>query len=88
MHIRHFCGYTAHVPLLYMQFIYTRNILLERGKIRRGVSFDDADDDDDDDDKDDGGESVWLFKHFHHKFAREGTPVSLAPSTLSPLSLS
>lgn len=36
MHIRHFCGYTAHVPprLLCMQFIYTRNILLERGKIR------------------------------------------------------
>jgi len=39
----------------------------------------DSDDDDDDDgNKDDDERSVWLFKHFHHKFAREGTLVSLA----------
>lgn len=39
---------------------------------------------DDDGDGDDGGGSVWLFKHFHHKFVREGTRVSLAPCDASP----
>ena len=41
------------------------------------VFYNDDGDSDDDGDKGDDGGSVWLFKHFHHKFAREGTLVSL-----------
>jgi hypothetical protein len=48
------------------------------GSLRRGILHDDHDDDGNDD-KNDGGGSVWLFKHFHHKFAREATRIPLAP---------
>lgn len=59
------------------------------GSLERSILHDDDGDSyDDDDDKDDGGGSVWLFKHFHHKFAREGTPVSLASTRCLALSLS
>lgn len=57
------------------------------GSLRRSILHDDYDNYvDDDDDKNDGGRSaVWLFKHFHHKFAREATRVSLALCNAFPL---